>query len=61
MERCICNQITEYIGPLIHPCQYVFLKGKSCTTQLIQVYDDIGKSLDNGGQIDIIYLDCKSL
>ena len=57
MERCIYNQTIEYIRPMMHPCQYGFMKGKSCTTQLIQVYDDIGKSLDNGGEIGIIYLD----
>ena len=42
---------------MIHPCQYGFVKGKSCTTHFIQVHDDIGKSLDNGSQTDIIYLD----
>jgi hypothetical protein len=31
--------------------------GKSCITQLIEVFEQIGRKLDNGEQIDVIYLD----
>ena len=30
---------------------------KSCTTQLVTVYDEIGKHLDKGEQTDMIFLD----
>ena len=30
---------------------------KSCTTQLLTIYDEIGKHLDEGKQTDMIFLD----
>lgn len=33
-----------------------FLKGKSCTTNLIETLDCIGRLLDRGSQIEVIYL-----
>ncbi|CAB3980290.1 Hypothetical predicted protein, partial [Paramuricea clavata] len=41
---------------IINRCQHGFTPGKSCTTQLIQVIDTIGKLLDQGEQIDVVYL-----
>ena len=35
----------------------VLLTGKSCTTQLILVIHSFGKHLDQGKQIDVVYLD----
>jgi hypothetical protein len=41
--------------------QHGFIKGRSSCTQLIQFTDDIGKILDNSGQVDVLYLDfCKA-
>jgi hypothetical protein len=33
------------------------VKGKSCCTQLLNVYHNIGQHLDSGGQTDVVYLD----
>ena len=33
------------------------MPGKSCVTQLIEVFEQIGHKLDSGEQIDVIYLD----
>ena len=33
------------------------MTGKSCTTELLSVYDTVGKHLDEGKQTDMIYLD----
>ena len=33
------------------------MNGKSCTTQLLTVYDEIDKHLDEGKQTDMIFLD----
>ena len=33
------------------------MPGRSCTSQLVGVLDEIGKVLDRGEQIDVIYLD----
>ena len=35
----------------------VSFPGKICVIQLIEVFDKIGKQLDRGKQIDVIYLD----
>lgn len=46
-----------FVSPLLHPLQHGFMKKRSCTTQLLKVYHEIGKILDQGGQIDVVYLD----
>ena len=33
------------------------MPGKSCVTQLIEVLDQLGRELDRGKQIDVLYLD----
>ena len=33
------------------------MNGKSCTTQLLDVYENVGKCLDEGKQMDMIFLD----
>ena len=33
------------------------MTGKTCTTQLLSVYDTVGKHLDEGKQTDMIILD----
>ena len=57
MERCVFNHIYEHVSPLITPLQHGFVKGKSCQSQLLDVYHQIGSTLDQSGQTDIIFLD----
>ena len=58
LERCVFNTIKDHIFCRINPCQHGFLPGKNCVTQLIEVFDKIlGKQLDRGKQVDVIYLD----
>ena len=57
LERCILMQIKHNLSQLINKCQHGFLRGKSCVTNLLEVFDYIGRSLDNGEQMDTIYLD----
>ena len=57
LERCMFNHLYPCVSPLLHHLQHGFMKKRSCTTQLLKVYHDIGKILDQGGQIDVIYLD----
>ena len=40
-----------------NPKQHGFRQGFSCTTQLIEFYHDIASALDDGGQIDCLFLD----
>ena len=57
LERCISNLLYPHVEPHIHPLQHGFVKHRSCTTQLLKVYNAIGQILDRGGQVDIIFLD----
>ena len=57
LERALLNQIKNEIIPLITKFQHGFLNGKSTETQMLSVFDNISKVLDDGGQTDIIYLD----
>ena len=58
MEKYIYNHIIDTVKPLIHPLHHGFMNGKSCTTQLLEVYENVGKSLDGGKQMDMIFLIC---
>ena len=43
------------------PEQHGFISGKSCTTQLLEYMEDITQAIDNGDDVDVIYLDfCKA-
>ena len=57
MERYIYNSVYNIVEPLINTHQHGFMTGKSCTTQLLSVYDTVGKHLDEGKQTDMIFLD----
>ena len=50
MERYIYNSVYNIVEPLINTHQHGFMTGKSCTTQLLSVYDTVGKHLDEGKQ-----------
>ena len=57
MERYIYNIVFKVVRPIINTNQHGFMNGKSCTTQLLTIYDEIGKHLDEGKQTDMIFLD----
>ena len=57
MERCLVDHLYPHVHPALHELQHGFMKQRSCTTQLLKVYHSIGKILDSGGQVDILYLD----
>ncbi len=38
-------------------CQYGFITGRSTTLQLLKVLDDWTEIRDNGGQVDVLYMD----
>ena len=57
LERCVFYNIKNHVFEQLNPCQHGFVPGKSCVTQLIEVFEQIGYKLDNGEQIDVIYID----
>ena len=42
---------------LVRNRQYGFIRGKSCTSNLLEVLDHLGSLLDDGKQVDMIYMD----
>ena len=57
MEKYIYNSVYNIVEPLINTQQHGFMTGKSCTAQLLSVYDTVGKHLDEAKQTDMIFLD----
>ena len=57
MEIYIYNNVYKVVEILINTNQHGFMNEKSCTTQLLTVYDEIGKHFDKGKQTDMICLD----
>ena len=57
LERCIFHHIKHHVFQQINPIQHGFVPRKSCTTQLFEVFEQIGRKLDDGKQMDVIYLD----
>ncbi|CAB4042628.1 Hypothetical predicted protein [Paramuricea clavata] len=57
LERCIHNHSYLHLAPLIYDRQHGFVRGKSTTTQLLEVYQDIMESVVSGEEVDAIYLD----
>ena len=57
MERCVLNKFYPILKNQIYYLQHGFIKGRSCTTQMVYVLHDLGKVLDCSGQIDVLYLD----
>ena len=56
MERYIYNHIYNFVSRDISEKQHGLFLGRSCNTQLLEVYHMIGKFLDKGFQTDVIYL-----
>ena len=56
-EKCVLKRLLPHISEALFPMQHGFIKGLSCTTQLLQVFHEIGHNLDKGLETDIIYLD----
>ena len=57
LEPCVFNSIKDCVYCLVDSSQLVFITGRSCVTQLVEVLVFIGSPLENGGQVDVICLD----
>ena len=59
MERLIREKIVDNMtqNNLFSPYQHGFIPGKSCITQLLETLEEITDAMDQGFDVDIIYLD----
>ncbi|PKU46487.1 rna-directed dna polymerase from mobile element jockey-like [Limosa lapponica baueri] len=59
MEQIILSAITQHMKDTqaIRPSQHVFMKGRSCLTNLISFYDKVTPLVDEGKAVDVLYLD----
>ena len=57
MERLVFNHVYPFVYPMINSAQHGFIKNRSATSQMLDMYSSIGKNLDAGVQTDIIFLD----
>lgn len=55
LRNCLVSYIEEH--KLFNPNQHGFRAGHSCLSQLLSHYDQITKSLEEGYNVDVIYLD----
>ena len=56
-ERLVYNAIYGQVTAFIHSSHHGFLRGRSCTTQLLLAHRDWSKALDNSGQVDVVFID----
>ena len=45
---------------LINTFQHEFLKARSCLTNMLCVFEEITKWVDEGSPVDVVYLDQKT-
>ena len=59
MEKLVRRNIIDHLeqNELIDPAQHGFVKGRSCVTNLLETFEQWTQILDDGGSIDVIYMD----
>ena len=56
LEHYVLNKPRHHLLQQINNALYGFIPGRSCTTQLVEVFDHIGPLLDTGKQTDLIFM-----
>ena len=61
MEKLIRNALVDHMtqNNLFSKAQHGFISGKSCITQLLEFVKDVSRAMDDGEDVDVIYLDFK--
>ena len=57
LEHCVHSCSCQHLEPHIYALQHGFMRGKSTTTQLLEVYHEILNSVASGNEVDAIYVD----
>ena len=56
-ERIVHNAIYSHVAPYLTDWQHGFVKGHPCATQLVLTHHKWTKALDDGLQVDVVFLD----
>lgn len=56
-EICLYTHIFPQVKPLISPQQHGFIERRSTVSNLVEITQVISNTLDNRGQVDVIYTD----
>ena len=54
LERLIFRQVSSFIKDSLYDIQHGFCCNRSCVTQLLNVFHDLGRALDSGNEIDLL-------
>ena len=59
LEKLVRRNIIDHLeqNELIDPAQHGFVRGRSCVTNLLETFEQWTQILDDGGSIDVIYMD----
>ena len=57
LDRCIFINLYRFLEPRLSSCQYGFIKGRSCTVQLLVYLGKIYRALDNHQNVQVVYTD----
>ena len=59
LERLSRDEIVKHmkVNNLFSAAQHGFVTGKSCSTQLLELMEELTEALDSNEDVDIIYLD----
>ena len=56
-EKIVHNAIYSHVAPYLTDWQHGFIRGRSCATQLVLTHHQWTKALDDGLQVDVVFLD----
>ena len=57
LECLIFRLVSSFIKDSLYDIQHGFRCNRSCVIQLLNVFHDLGRALDSGNEIDLLYLD----
>ncbi len=56
LEKVVNMHVSNFVNPSLNKVRHGFCRKRSCGTQLLSVYHDVGKALDSGNEADMIHL-----
>ena len=57
LEAMCIQHFKDILYEVVRDCQHEFIRGKSCTSNLLEVLDHVGSLRDDGEPVDMTYMD----